>query len=163
MANYWLRAEAARLHWDYTMQRLFGGFGVPPEQHHANDCSGYVGLGFHWAMHETGIFLPDPLGPERKYNGSGNTTSMFAIVKGHPTPVGKYLVGDVAFWTHKDNPRAIVHVSVCRKAGTTTSAIFSSNGHMSTIFGSDAPEPLTLGSEAVRQHLYGVYRYPVFL
>jgi hypothetical protein len=156
IADFCARAEASRLKWHYTQARRFGGFGVKPEEHHANDCSGYVSLAFNWAMMTTGVFLDDPLGEH--YTGWGYTGTLYEFLKAHPAPEDKYLVGDIAIF---GTPSHTVHTSICRKAGTEKTAIFSSNGHESWSFGSDAPNQTTL--EGSHQHLVGVFRHPALL
>lgn len=154
-SNYCERAEVARLKWDYSLMRRFYGFGVPPEDEHKNDCSGYVSLTFNWSMHETGIYLLDPL--NEKYSGIGNTTTQLAFLKAHPAPVDKYLPLDMAIFGSEWDT---VHTSICRRAGTAKTAIFSSNGHQNWVFALDAPEPISLDTEKARQNLVGVYRHP---
>jgi hypothetical protein len=148
---YCLRAEANRLQWSYTQQRPFHGFMVDPAQHHANDCSGYVSLAFNWAMHKAGIYLQDPCGYH--YTGYGYTGSM---IRTNEAPVGKYLVGDWALWGPSIGRTS--HTAICRKAGSITTAIFSSNGHESWQFGSDAPNPVTIAN--FPEHFLGVFRHP---
>ncbi len=110
-------------------------------------------------MHHTGVYLADPLGEH--YSGWGFTGSELAYLKPHPVPDGhKYLVGDMAIFGQSSNT---VHTSICRKAGTTVTAIFSSNGHESWVFNQDAPEPISLAAEKAQQHLVGVYRHPQLL
>jgi hypothetical protein len=151
-------AEANRLKWDYAQVRPFHGFGAPANVIHVADCSAFISLVFNWAMHETGIYLPDPL--DRKYSGLGYTGTELDFLRRHPAPVDKYLVGDMAIF---GTPSNTVHTSICRKAGTTATAIFTSNGHESWIFNRDAPEPISLSHEKALQHLVGVYRHPSLL
>ena len=159
IADYCARAEQNRLRWHYTQARPFHGYGVPPEQPHAADCSGYVSLAFNWAMHETGVYLADPLG--ERYTGWGYTGTMLAFLEPHPVPpTHKYLVGDVAIF---GTARVTVHTIVCRKDGSRLNAVWSSNGHESSVFNRDAPEPITLEAAAARQPLFGVYRHPALL
>ncbi len=157
IADYCLRAENARLRWHYTMQRPFTGYGVPPEDYHAADCSSYCALAFDWASRRTGIYLHSPLDAAPNW---GYTGSQYAYLKGHPAPLNKYLIGDMAIF---GTPSNTVHTSICRKAGTAPTAIFSSNGHESWVFATDAPEPISLASEMAQQHLVGVYRHPALL
>lgn len=89
-----------------------------------------------------------------------NTGTEYAYLEAHAAPVGKWLVGDMAIFGSTSNT---VHTSICRKAGSDTSAIFSSNGHESWVFASDAPEPISLASEKAQQHLVGVYRHPALI
>ena len=156
ITSYCLLAERSRLRWTYVEQRPFHGFGVPADQPHIADCSAYVSLSFNWAMHQTGIYLADPLG--ERYNGTGYTGTEYDFLKAHAAPVNKYLVGDVAIW---GTPTATIHTAICRKAGTGTSALFSSNGGQSVSFNEDSPHAYTLAQAA--QPLVGVFRHPALL
>ena len=157
IADYCLRAEANRLRWTYAEQRPFHGFGQPPEDRHVADCSAYVSLAFNWAMHQTGIYLADPL--DERYSGWGYTGTELNYLKGHPAPEGKYLVGDMAIFGTWSNT---IHTAICRKPGG-LGAILSSNGHGSTIFVQDAPEPVTVAAAAAAQPLVGIFRHPALL
>lgn len=154
ITDYTVRAEASRLKWHYTQQRPFHGWMDPPEHHHSNDCSGYVSLAYNWAMHKSGVYLADPL--NYHYSGWGYTGSLYEYLKHTPAPVGKYLVGDIALWGPSASDTH--HTAICRKAGSKATALFSSNGHESWRFGSDAPNAYTINSSS--QHLIGVYRHP---
>lgn len=158
LADFCQRAEANRLKWNYAQIRPYPGIGVAPELHHVDDCSAYVALAFNWAMHKTGIYIADPL--NEHYSGLGYTGTSIDFLKPHPSPVGKYLICDVAFFGTESKTE---HMSVCTKAGTAATSRFSSNGHESWIFDRDAPEPISLDSEKARQHLVGVYRHPALL
>ncbi len=158
ITDFCIRAEKARLKWHYTQLRPFGGFGATPEAYHANDCSGLVGLAFNWAMHRTGIYLSDPLAEH--YSGWGYTGSEYEFLKAHPVQPDGYYIGDCAIFGTASNT---VHTSICRFGGSTTSAIFTSNGHESWRFDADAPEPISLAHEKAQQHLVGVYRHPALL
>ncbi len=157
ITDYCKRAEAARLKWHYTQQRPFTGYGVPPEELHAADCSGYVALAFDWASRRTGIVLHSPLD---EAHGWGYTGTEYAYLAAHPAPPEKWLVGDMALFGLPSNT---VHTSICSKAGSTQTAVFSSNGHESWIFSQDAPEPVSLANEKAQQHLVGVFRHPSLL
>lgn len=158
IADFCQRAEAARERWAYVEVRPYSGIGKAPEDPHWDDCSAYVALVFNWAMHQTGIYIADPL--NEHYSGIGNTQTAYAFLRAHPAPIGKYLIGDIAEF---GTPFDTIHMSVCRQAGTDSTAVFSSNGHQSWIFDRDAPEPISLASEKARQHLVGVYRHPALL
>jgi cell wall-associated NlpC family hydrolase len=158
ISSFCLLAEEYRLRWHYVESRPFHGFGRPASEYHVADCSAFVSLAFNWAMHTTGIYLPDPLG--ERYSGIGYTGTELDYVRHHQAPVDKYLVGDLAIfgtWTNT------VHTSICRKAGTTSTAVFTSNGHESWIFNQDAPEPTSLSDAKAQQHLVGVFRHPSML
>lgn len=147
IAAYCLAAEKNQVVWNYSQQRPFNGFGVPPQQHHVNDCSGYVSLAFNWAMHETGIYIADPLG--YRYSGWGNTGSEYEFLKKYPTPDDKYLIGDMVIYGSKWNT---VHTSICRVAGDRKTAIFSSNGN------ERAPQPTKIDYHP--DPVLGVFRHP---
>lgn len=148
IADYCERAEAAQLVWHYSQQRPFHGYGIKPELHHVNDCSGYVSLAFNWAMHQLAVYLADPL--EEHYSGYGNTGTLYNYSLDHCTraPVDKYLVGDWAIygWSHNT-----VHTTICRKRGTAQTAVFSSNGN------ERAPQPTKLHYHP--DPLLGVWRH----
>ena len=158
LAAFALGAEKNRLRWTYIEQRPFHGFGLPPTAPHIADCSAYVSLAFNYAMHETGIYLADPLG--ERYSGIGYTGTEYAFLKAHQSPVGKYLVGDIAIF---GKPSLTVHTAYMRTAGNADTAILSSNGHGSTIFNRDAPEPVTVAHAAAAQALVGIFRHPALL
>jgi len=109
------QAEAAQSRWAYSQQRPFTGLGVAPSQSHVNDCSSYVVLAYYWAKTQTTISIPDP--SKQNYSGYGNT---WTDLDGHPRVSANYLVGDLA---HYDG-----HVTICRKEGTSSSAVWSSMG-----------------------------------
>jgi hypothetical protein len=143
---YTLRAEKNERLWHYTQLRPFRGFGVPPDQPHANDCSGYDSLVFNWAMHWIKRYIADPLG--FTYDGWGNTSSLFTFLRDYDAPKDKYLVGDITIYALGT---IHAHTTVCRKAGSARTAIFSSNGEES------GPEPESLH---YRDDLTGVFRHP---
>lgn len=157
IADFCVRAENNRLRWTYVEQRPFHGYGQPPEANHVADCSAYVSLAYCWAMHQTGIYLADPLGEH--YSGVGYTGTELEFMKAHPAPEGKYLVGDLAIFGHWSNT---VHTAIVRQAGG-KNAVLSSNGHGSSIFARDAPEPVTVAAATVAQPLVGIFRHPALL
>ena len=158
MSSFCTTAENYRLRWYYAQVRPFHGFGVTADQPHTADCSAYVSLVFNWAMHHTGIYLPDPL--NERYSGWGYTGTQYDYLHRHPAPVDKYLVGDMAIMGTASNT---VHTLICRKAGSGATSIFSSNGHGSSVFQYDAPEPMSLNQAKSLQPLVGVFRHPSLL
>ena len=126
ITDFCKRAEAAEENWHYTQQRPYTGLGVAPERYHENDCSSYVIIAYYAARQVAGIPIPDPSG--YRYSGYGNT---WDNLDGHPrVGNGNYLVGDLA---HYDG-----HVTICRKPGSSATAVWSSFG------AEDGPEPLPL-------------------
>ena len=116
MQDFCLRAEAAERVWLYSQRRPYTGLGAPPEEPHINDCSGYVCLVYYWARKVTGLPVVDPSGYQ--YRGFGNT---WDDLDGHPRVTsGNYLIGDLA---HYDG-----HVTICRKAGSAYTSVWSSLG-----------------------------------
>lgn len=155
ISHYCEVAEINRLRRAYSQHRQILGMGLDPEDRQMDDCSGFDAKAFFWAMHETGIWLPDPL--NMRWSGWGYTGTQYEYLKGHPAPVDKYLIGDMAIF---GVPWNTVHTSICRKAGTAATAIFTSHGHQNWIFNQDAPEPISLTHEKAVQYLVGVYRHP---
>lgn len=149
LANFCLRAEAHQVNWNYSQQRPFSGYGKAPELRHVNDCSGYDALAFYYAMKQIGVWVHDPLNQD--WSGYGNTGSQYDwfMSHAHQAPKGKYLVGDMPIygWSHDT-----VHTSVCRRAGTAQTAIFSSNGN------ERAPQPTKLDYHP--DPVLGVWRHP---
>lgn len=158
ITEFCLAAERARLKWAYVEVRPYSGLGVAPGRPHKNDCSSFCALAFFYACNWARVLIADPLG--RTYNSTGNTDSAYAFLKAHPAPKGKYLVGDMAIF---GTPEKTVHMILCRKKGNATTAIFTSNGHESFNFPSDAPNPITLNRAAALQPLVGVFRHPALL
>lgn len=115
IAMFCVKAEQSEVKWSYSQRRPYTGVGLPPEQAHVNDCSSYVILAYHWAKTQTGVNVPDP--SHYSYNGYGNT---WDNLDGHPRVTSPYQVGDLA---HYDG-----HVTICRKSGTSTTAVWSSMG-----------------------------------
>jgi hypothetical protein len=159
ISDFCTRAEVNRLRWFYDQIRPFKGLGVVPEAQHIDDCSAYCALAFYWAVHHNpGVWMNDPL--NENYSGYGNTGTALSYLKIHPAPSGKYMVGDMAIF---GTASLTVHMIICRKAGTGATAIFSSNGHESFNFPTDAPNPMSLNEAKALQPLVGVYRHPALL
>jgi len=151
LAAYCRLAEANEARWHYSQHRPFGGYApVAPQSYHWADCSAYAGsLVWYWAMKHTGVFVSDGLGC--KYSGYGNTSTALAFFKDHHAPQDKFRVGDVAIYGTASDTE---HMTVCRKAGTASTAVFSS-------FGQEAG-PLATELH-YRGDLVGVYRHPALL
>ena len=115
IVDFTTRAESHQAVWHYTQHRPFSGFGVAPESTHYADCSAYCILTYYWAHKETGLNVPDPSG--YNYKGWGNT---WDDLDGHARVSAPYAVGDLAQYEG--------HVTICRRAGDASSAIFSSFG-----------------------------------
>lgn len=115
MSEFCLRAERAERLWHYTQRRPYSGLGEIPERTHYNDCSSYVSLAYFWARKETGLNVPDP--SKYAYKGWGNT---WDDLDGHGRVSSSFLVGDLGHYEG--------HVTICRKAGTASSAVWSSFG-----------------------------------
>jgi hypothetical protein len=152
ITDYCARAESHELRWHYTQARPFRGYGVAPEELHANDCSGYVSLVFNWSMHRTGVYLADPLGYH--YSGWGYTGSLLAwlALHGKHAPASKYLVGDIALYGATAGMTE--HTAVCSKRGNGVTSRWSSHG-------------TEAGPRSVQLHyrpdLLSVYRHPALL
>lgn len=151
IVSYTKLAEQYESRWSYSQNRPYTGLGKAPQTFHVDDCSSYCALVFYWAMHHTGVVVSDPLG--MKYSGYGNTQSAYNYLKVHKAPVDKYRIGDMAIY---GTTSKTVHMTVCRKAGTAATAIWSSFGQQA---GPEARQPLSYHPAAV----VGVYRHPALL
>lgn len=151
LVRYCLVAEKYEHLWHYTQQRPYTGLHTPASDTHYNDCSSYVAIAFYKAGRNSGHPIADPLGYH--YSGWGYTGTAYSYLKAHHAPVDKYRVGDIAIYGSASNT---VHMTVCRKAGTSATAVWSS-------FGQEAgPEP----RHPVTYHpspLLGVFRHPALL
>ncbi len=142
-------ANEPRIH--YTQQRPFryyNDLGSGP----ANlDCSGFVGNVFWNAMHDTGIYIHDPL--DERYTGEGYTGTLETYLRAHGKPVSEvngFLVGDIPRWGQGEH----AHTAVCSKAGSASVADFTSHGR------EGGPNYIKLH---YRDDLVGVWRHPVLL
>lgn len=147
IASYCARAETNEAAWHYSQQRPFHYIDSPSAKWVVADCSGYVSIVYHDAMHDLGVFLADPLG--MRYTGWGYTGTEEAWLRAHGKRVvaaNGYLVGDIAIYDG--------HTTVCRKAGSAAVALWSS-------FGSErGPLPVKIG---YRNDLVGAWRHPALL
>ncbi len=114
ITDYCLRAEANETHWHYTQTRPFH-IQYDPSKTTYGDCSAYCVMAYAFAKRETGVAIQDPSG--YNYSGYGNT---WDDLDGHPRVSTPYEIGDLAHYEG--------HVSICRKPGTASTAIFSSFG-----------------------------------
>lgn len=150
ITRYCLVAEKYERLWHYTQQRPYTGLGTPASDTHYNDCSSYVAIAYYKAGRNSGHAVSDPLGYH--YTGWGNTGSALAYLDAHHAPVDKYRVGDVAIYGTSWNT---VHMTVCRRAGTSETAVWSSHGT------EGGPDPRSLHYHP--SPLVGVYRHPALL
>jgi len=153
---YCLTSEKYRLNRGYSQRRPVIGYGLSAKADQLDDCSGFVDKTFYKASQVTRIRLWSPLG--YGFSGYGNTESMQKVLT-HHAPLDKYRVGDIALWGPNDWDTE--HTAICRKGGTSSTALFTSHGHQSWRFSDDAPEPITLDN--FPQHLIGVFRHPALL
>lgn len=146
--SYCLRAEANERAWHYSQARPFYYINNPSIDWVQADCSGYVSIVYHDAMHDLGIFLTDPLG--YRYRGIGNTSSLEAWLREHGTRVprtNKLLVGDIARWGQGEH----AHTAIVRTPGNWSTAILSSHGREAGPMGVNID---------YRDDLVGVWRHP---
>lgn len=120
ITDFCLKAESNEQRWHYSQARPLDVSVNPKASYVRSDCSGYVIQAYHHALVATGLPVPDPA--KQNYTGYGNTDY---YEDDHPQVTnGQYLVGDLAHYgtTHTS------HVSICRRSGTKTTAVFSSHG-----------------------------------
>ena len=116
LSEFCLAAEQNEDAWHYRQQRPVDITVNPKASYVWSDCSGYVIQAYHWAMTKSGLAVPDPA--KQGWTGFGNTDY---YEDDHPSVTsGLYKVGDLAHYPG--------HVTLCRKAGTATTAVFSSHG-----------------------------------
>ncbi len=143
-------ANERRIH--YTQARPFHYYNDLGAVTYANiDCSGFVGNVFWNAMHDTGIFIHDPL--DCRYRGEGYTGTLEDYLRHYGKRVYEkngYLVGDIARWGEGEH----AHTGVCFKAGSVTVAEWGSHGREA------GPQSVKLG---YRDDLVGVWRHPALL
>lgn len=115
------------------------------------DCSGFVGNAIWNAMHDTGIYIHDPL--DCRYTGEGFTGTEETYLRRHGKEVSEfngYLVGDIARWGTGNH----AHTGICSKAGTADVALWTSHGREA------GPVDVKLH---YRDDLVGVWRIPELL
>ena len=153
---YMTTAEAYRLNRGYSQRRRVIGYGLSPKADQLDDCSGYVSKVTFFANATTpaGVHAGDPL--NFRFSGIGNTESIQAYLEPHHPANGRIQVGDIALWGPNDWNTS--HTAMCSKPGTLRTAEFSSHGHQSWRFSSDAPETILLPN--FHEHLIGVFRMP---
>lgn len=149
IADYCALAESYEQRWHYSMTRPYSGLGVAPQTFHTGDCSSYCALIFYWAAKHTAAKVSDPL--DYNYSGYGNTQSAIDYLDAHKAPLDKYRIGDMAIYGTRSNTK---HMTVCRKAGTGATSVWSS-------FGQEAG-PLATKLH-YRSDLVGAYRHPALL
>lgn len=151
LTSYCFSAESYDYNWHYSQTRPYRGLGTAPQTYHLDDCSSYCALAFWWAGHHTGHPVADPL--NWHYSGYGNTQSAYLFLKAHKAPKDKYRIGDMAIYGSTSNT---VHMMVCTKEGTGTSARWSS-------FGREAGPEARYDIHYHPKPLVGVFRHPALL
>jgi hypothetical protein len=122
------KAEANEANWHYSQNRPIKPDVDPSGSSITSDCSGIVIQAYHYALETTGLDVPDPA--KQNWTGFGNTD---LHEDDHPQVTdGRYEVGDLA---HYSSP---AHVTICRKAGDASRAVWTSHGQES------GPDPRTL-------------------
>ncbi len=151
LVRFALVAEKYEKNWHYTQARPYTGLGDPFSSTHHNDCSSYVALLFYSAGRAAGFGVHDPL--DEHYSGYGNTQTAYEFLKDHKAPPDKFRIGDLAIYGPSYDT---VHITMCRKAGTAASAVWSSFGQEA---GPEDRQPLSYHPSP----LLGVYRHPALL
>lgn len=120
ITDFCLKAEANEDAWHYSQARPIDVSVNPSASYVRSDCSGYVIQSYYAARVKTGLNVPDPA--KQGWSGYGNTRE---YEDDHPTVGnGQYLVGDLAHYGVSSSS----HVALCRRAGTSSTAVWSSHG-----------------------------------
>ena len=128
MAEYLELMEEFDTRWDYSQARPYSGLGRAPSAGGYADCSALVMLAYYWARQHSGtqdapaVHVPDPSG--YGYSGYGNSQSIWDQHRDRQVS-GTYEIGDVAIYGPSWDTR---HVTICRLRGSSSTAIFTSNG-----------------------------------
>lgn len=115
ITQFCLAAEKNEDAWHYRQIRPIDVTVEPTQSYVVSDCSGFVIQAYHWAMVKSGLVVPDP--SKQGWTGYGNT-EMYE--NDHPRVQAPFKVGDLAHYPG--------HVTICRKPGTVTTAVFTSHG-----------------------------------
>ena len=153
IAEYLRRCEDSRQSIHYLQQRPCRSFGRTPENGFYGDCSELAIAACYWSRLHSGVHVPDPSG--YGFAGYGNSDSLYAYNRSRRIPLGgPYEVGDIAVYGPWYRTK---HVTICRRAGNTQSAIFTSHG---SEIGPYATSVLYRGDllGVVRPRLRAVYR-----
>ncbi len=151
MAAYCKAAVANERNIHYSQQRPFRYYDNIGVGFVVLDCSGFVGNVFWNAMHDTAQYLHDPL--DYRYTGYGWTGSLESYLRTFGKWVNEqngYLVGDIARWGQGNH----AHTAVCSKAGSASTADFTSHGREA------GPDIVKLH---YRNDLVGCWRHPALL
>jgi len=127
IAEFCEKAEANEANWHYSQNRPIKPVDVDPSGSSiTSDCSGFVIQAYRYALKKTGLAVPDPA--KQNWSGWGNTDQ---YEDDHPQVTdGQYQVGDLAHYRG--------HVTICRKAGDASRAVWTSHGQES------GPDPRAL-------------------
>jgi hypothetical protein len=115
LTEYCLRAEVNENAWHYVQYRPVDVSVEPNASYVRADCSSFVIMAYYWAAQKSGLQVPDPA--KQGWSGYGNTEEH---ENDHPRVSEPFKVGDLAHYPG--------HVTLCRRPGTATSAVFTSHG-----------------------------------
>lgn len=145
------RANEWRIH--YTQARPFWYYNDLGSSYANLDCSGFVGNVFWNAMHDTGIYIRDPL--NERWRGIGYTGTLEYYLRAHGKRVVEangFLIGDIARAGYGEH----AHTYLCHKAGSATASRWTSHGW------EGGPLEVTLNYRNPND-LVGVWRIPELL
>jgi hypothetical protein len=132
IVDYCLQMERVQSIWHYSQARPMNGIlGIAPAHGGYGDCSGYITAAFYFAMHVTGLFIPDP--NALRWSGYGWTGSLCATNQQRPVPLNRvFFPGDIALYG--SSCQTTHHGVICTGKGYRSTARWSSFGN------EDAPE-----------------------
>jgi hypothetical protein len=115
LVKFCLAAERNENNWHYRQVRPIDVSVEPNASYVVSDCSGFVIQAAYWARQKSGLLsVPDPGG--YNWTGYGNTDSE----DGWPQVTAPFKVYDLAHYNG--------HVTICRRPGDASTAVFTSHG-----------------------------------
>lgn len=123
IVEYWEGLLTYAEIWHYLQRRAMTTLGRAPHAGGRSDCSEATTASKYWARLRTGVYVPDP--NNRGFDGYGNTDTIWATNRVRRVYSGQYLVGDNGIYGPEWRTR---HVVECIVAGTSSTAVWGSNG-----------------------------------
>ncbi len=130
IATYLERTEVYRARWHYEQFRRMRSLGVAASKGGRSDCSEQATASLFMGARLAKAPVEDPNGLH--WSGWGYTGTLLAANDDDQVD-GTFLVGDLAIFGSSRSHTT--HVTTCRKKGTASTAIFTSNGNEAGPYG----------------------------